>query len=146
MKLKSQKTRFYCDYPLRSVLAAKHFWVAVITSWEFLHSPPHKDYCTERLNRSSIVKIYLFLLIDNVSGPMRSRHKMSLTFFAHSSKGLTFFKFTSSLCRQPAHSVTKRLVSFLHPGQRNTFLPGAWYAVLPRVHVHVLQSELDTCI
>ena len=48
-------------------------------------------------------------------GPTRSMHKTSLTFFVRSSCGTTSLRFIFSLCKQPAHSVTKIDVSFLQP-------------------------------
>ena len=71
---------------------------------------------TYLLNWSSIVKIYLFLLTDKDMGPTRSMHNTSLTFFAWSLYGSTSLRFICSLCKQPAHSVTKIDVSFLQPG------------------------------
>ena len=39
IKFKSPKTRFCSNFQLRSMHAAKHVWVAVITNSAFLHSP-----------------------------------------------------------------------------------------------------------
>ena len=51
-------------------------------------------------------------------GPTRSTQITSFTLIARPSCGSTCFRFTSSLCRHPGHSVTKTAVSALHPGQK----------------------------
>ena len=52
-------------------------------------------------------------------GSPRSTHTTSFTLSVLPSNGSTCFRFTSSLCRQPGHSVTKPAGAVLPPGQKN---------------------------